>query len=263
MRLAGRLTDRDRQIAEDCFEHRVLTTEQLRLLHFTTQRIATRRLGKLHQLRVLERFRPTFQLGEGSSPHHWILGPAGAYVVAAGRGLDRDQLPWTRQPPETVAKSAALDHRRDTNEFATLLIEEVRAAGGTVPEWRGERGARDLLDGIVIPDSYLILQRPSAPPLHLLLEIDRSTEDHGRLLTKARRYAKAIPRSTLRHSNVLVLLVVPSARRAQTVAATLARGPWPIAVEPWSPGGEPPLALVERAARCSPPDLDPTDHNSS
>jgi hypothetical protein len=247
MRLAGRLTDRDRQIAEDCFEHRVLTTEQLRRLHFTTQRIATRRLGKLHALRVLERFRPAFQLGDGSSPYHWILGPAGAYIVAAGRGLDRDQLPWTRQPPETVAKSAALAHRRDTNEFATLLIEEVRAAGGTVPEWRGERGARELLDAIVVPDSYLILQRPGAPPLHLLLEIDRATEDHGRLLTKARRYAKAIPRSPIAHANPLVLLTVPTQRRARTVTATLANSPWPITVAAWNSGSESPLAITNRS----------------
>jgi len=250
MRLAGRLTDRDRQIAEDCFEHRVLTTEQLRRLHFTAAQVARRRLGKLHQLRVLERFRPTFQLGEGSSPHHWILGPAGAYVVAAGRGLERDQLPWTRQPPETVAKSAALDHRRDTNEFATRLIQQVRAAGGTVPEWRGERGARDLLDGIVIPDSYLILQRPGAPPLHLLLEIDRGTEDHGRLLTKARRYAKAIPRSPIARDHTLVLMTVPSERRARTVSTALANSPWPITVAAWSsPNSVSPLAIVERAGQ--------------
>jgi len=248
MRLAGRLTDRDREIAEDCFEHRVLTTEQLRRLHFTTQRIATRRLGKLHALRVLERFRPAFQLGDGSSPYHWVLGPAGAYVVAAGRGLERDQLAWTRQPPEAVAKSATLEHRHNTNEFATLLIEAVRAAGGTVPTWHGERGARDLLGSIVIPDSYLLIEQPGTPPLHLLLEIDRGTEDHKRLLAKARRYAKAIPRSTLPQENVLVLVAVPTPRRARTAAATLAHGPWPIAVEPWSPGEEPPLTIVTRAA---------------
>jgi len=262
MRVAGRLTDRDRQIAEDCFEHRVLTTEQLRRLHFTTEQVARRRLGKLRQLRVLDSFRPVFQLGEGSSPNHWILDTTGAAVVAAVRGLERDRLPWTRQPPETVANSATLDHRRDTNEFATQLIEAVRAAGGTVPTWHGERGARELLGGIVIPDSYLMVEQPGTPPLHLLLEIDRGTEDRRRLLTKARRYAKAIPRSALPRANVLVLVVVPSARRARTAAATLARGPWPVAVEPWTPGGAPPLGIVQRA-RCSLPDLDPAVTNSS
>lgn len=262
MRIAGRLTDRDRQIAEDCFEHRVLTTEQLRRLHFTTEQVARRRLGKLRQLRVLDSFRPAFQLGEGSTPNHWILDTAGATVVAAVRGLQRDRLPWSRQPPEVVADSATLTHRRDTNEFATLLIAAVRAAGGTVPTWHGERGARDLLGGIAIPDSYFAIEQPGAPPLHLLLELDRGTEDRRRLALKARRYAKAIPRSGLPRANVLVLVVVPSARRARSAATALARGPWPIAAEPWTPGGEPPHAIVKRA-RCSLPDLSSGEANSS
>jgi hypothetical protein len=259
--LASRLTDRDRQIANDCYEHRVLTTEQLRRLHFTDTRSATRRLHALRELRVLERFRPTWRRGEGSTPYHWILDTAGAYVVAALRGLERQQLHWKQQPLDVVAGSATLAHRHATNEFATRLIAQARATGASVPEWRGERGAGELLDGIVIPDSYLALERPASPPLHLLLEIDRATEDHARLLTKARRYAKAIPRSALRHGNVLVLMVVPSLRRAHTVAATLAGGPWPIAVEPWSPDGEPPLTIVERA-QCSFTDLESRTDNS-
>lgn len=251
--LASRLTDRDRQIAQDCYEHRVLTTEQLRRLHFTDTRSATRRLHALRELRVLERFRPTWRRSEGSSPYHWILDTAGAYVVAAGLGLERHQLAGKPQPLDAVAGSATLAHRRATNEFATRLITQARATDATVPEWRGERGAGELLDGIVIPDSYLLLERPASPPVHLLLEIDRGTEDHARLLTKARRYAKAIPRSPLRRANVLVLMIVPSPRRARTVAATLAGGPWPIAVEPWTLDGESPLILVERAAQRSPP----------
>lgn len=260
--LASRLTDRDRQIANDCYEHRVLTTEQLRRLHFTETRSATRRLHALRELRVLERFRPTWRRGEGSTPYHWILDTAGAYVVAALRGLERHQLPFKQQPLDAVAGSATLAHRYATNEFATRLIAQARATGASVPEWRGERGAGELLDGIVIPDSYLALERTGHPPLHLLLEIDRATEDHARLLTKARRYAKAIPRSPLRHANTLVLMLVPTPRRAQAVTATLEGGPWPIAVEPWNPGDESPLGIVERA-RCSLADLAPAITNSS
>jgi hypothetical protein len=260
--LASRLTDRDRQIANDCYEHRVLTTEQLRRLHFTDARSATRRLHALHELRVLERFRPTWRRGEGSNPYHWILDTAGAYVVAAIRGLERHQLAWKQQPLETVAGSATLAHRRATNEFATRLIAQARATGATVPEWRGERGAGELLDGIVIPDSYLALEHPTGPLLHLLLEIDRATEDHARLLTKARRYAKAIPRSPLRHANTLVLLITPTARRACSVAATLTDAAWPIAVAAWGNGDRSPLEIVQRASRGSPPDNAHADLNS-
>jgi hypothetical protein len=246
-RLASELTDRDREIAEDCYEHRVLTTEQLRRLHFTeTTRIATRRLSQLHTLRELDRFRPTWQRGEGSTPYHWTLDTVGAGVVAADHGLERAQLPWSRQPVETIAASATLTHLREVNEFATRLIAEVRDAGGDVPVWRGERGARELLDGIVVADSYLVLERPGDYPLHLLLELDRGTEDGGRLVTKMRRYAKAIPRSPIAATEPLVLLLVPSARRARTVRAALAGGPWPAAIDAWTTGGESPLAVIER-----------------
>jgi len=244
-RLAGQLTDRDRQIAEDCFEHRVLTTEQLRRLHFANTRIATRRLGKLHALRLLDRFRPAWQHGEGSTPYHWTLDTLGAHVVAAVRGLERDQLPWTRQPAEAIATTTTLTHRLHTNEFATLLIAELRAAGGEVPEWRGERSARDLFDRIVAPDSYLLLQRPGVPPLHLLLEVDRGTEERSRLLTKARRYAKAMPRSPLADADTLVLLTVPTERRARSVTAAMTNSAWPITVATWRSGTSP-LQIVER-----------------
>lgn len=56
--LGSRLTDRDRQIALDCYDHHVLTTEQLVRLHFAGLRTATARLDALYKLRVLDRFRP-------------------------------------------------------------------------------------------------------------------------------------------------------------------------------------------------------------
>src|SRR6266542_6896844 len=92
--LASRLTDRDRQIALDCYEHRVLTSEQLRRLHFVAARTARERLQELRQLRVLTSFRPQRQPGQGSSPNHWVLDEAGALVVAAELGLERSELHW-------------------------------------------------------------------------------------------------------------------------------------------------------------------------
>ena len=67
-RLAAQLTERDRRIALDCYDHRVLTTAQLQRLHFRTVRVAQRRLQQLYELRVLERFRPPWQRPHGSTP---------------------------------------------------------------------------------------------------------------------------------------------------------------------------------------------------
>src|SRR6266540_4385192 len=87
--LASRLTDRDRRLALDCYEHRVLTTEQLRRLHFRGSRTTRKRLQKLRDLRVLASFRPPSQPGEGGAENHWVLDEAGAFVVAAELGLER------------------------------------------------------------------------------------------------------------------------------------------------------------------------------
>jgi hypothetical protein len=246
--LAGRLTDRDRRIALDCYEHRLLTTEQLRRLHFTTPRKARQRLSELYELRVLDRFRPAWQQGEGSSPHHWTLDAAGPYVVAAARGITRRELAWTREPAATLVDSTIREHLDAVNDFATRLHEEAHAAGGALSEWLGERGAHDLMRGILTPDSYLALDLPGQPTRHVLLELDRGTEDHARLQTKARRYGKAIPRSHLHKLDPLILLLVPSAGRARAVASSLADAPRPIVVEAWTPGGESPLALIQRSA---------------
>jgi len=91
--LGSRLTDRDRQIALDCYDHHVLTTEQLMRLHFGGLRTTTLRLGTLYQLRVLDRFRPPRRRpGTGTNPYHWILDEAGAHVVAAQRDMERRRL---------------------------------------------------------------------------------------------------------------------------------------------------------------------------
>lgn len=250
--LAGRLTDRDRRIALDCYEHRLLTTEQLRRLHFTTPRKARQRLSELHELRVLDRFRPAWQQGEGSTPHHWTLDAAGAHVVAAARGITRRELAWTREPAAALVNSTIREHLHAVNDFATRLHEEARHAGGALSEWLGERGAHDLMRGILTPDSYLTLDLPSQPTRHILLELDRGTEDHARLQTKARRYAKAIPRSRLAKLNPVILLLVPSAPRGSALTAAFADAPISIAVEVWTPDAAPPLALIQHAAGIPP-----------
>ncbi len=246
--IASRLTDRDRRIALDCYEHRLLTTEQLRRLHFAGARKARQRLGELHEMRVLERARPPWQRGEGSTPYHWTLDLAGAHIVAANLGIDRTDLHWHRTPAATLVSSTTRQHLTAINEFATRLHEEARHAGGALHEWLGERGAHQLLDGIVTPDSYLRLEHPDVRTVHLLLELDRGTEDHDRLLTKTHRYAKAIPRSRLADLDPLVLLLVPGARRAATLTRTLAESPVPIVVRPWTPADGATLDLVTDAA---------------
>jgi hypothetical protein len=243
---AGRLTQRDRQIALDCYEHQVLTTEQLHRLHFTSNRATLYRLDALYEMRVLDRFRPYWQRGEGSTPYHWLLDETGAYIVAAEQRIERRELRWRHTTALGIVTSSTLRHRVETNEFVTLLAEQAAAQQGALAQWYGERTTHRLLDGIAKPDSYGALIMPDRAPIHLLFELDRGTETIERLRDKGERYAQAIPRGALRNANPLVLLAVPNAARAQTAAAALANTGAPIAVVVWTAADRdtPPLTLT-------------------
>jgi hypothetical protein len=86
MDMARWLTARDRAICHDVYDHLVLTATQIRRLHFSSLRSADKRLKKLYERRLLDRFRP--QVSVGSAPYHYVLDELGMRVVAADRGLD-------------------------------------------------------------------------------------------------------------------------------------------------------------------------------
>lgn len=223
--LAGRLTQRDRQIALDCFEHRVLTSEQLRRLHFDGARTARARLAVLYELRVLDRFRPAWRRGQGSTPYHWVLDEAGAHIAADELGVERSQLRWRHATALAIAASAKLAHQVQVNEYFARLAEEARRAGGALSEWYGERTTRTLLGGTVIPDGYGVIHLPGRPAIHLLAELDTASEQLDRIAAKAANYARAIPRSSLAELKPTVLLLAPTRSRAAAAARMIATGP--------------------------------------
>jgi hypothetical protein len=241
--LASRLTERDRLVALACYEHRVLTTEQLRRLYFGSSRRACVRLAQLDQLRVLDRFRPPRQPGEGSAPYHWVLDEAGAHIAAEALGVERSELRWRHQAAIAIAGSTKLAHQLETNEFFTRLAEEARQSGGRLADWWGERRCLAALGGQAAADGYGKLLLPGRRPVSFLLELDRATEDHERLRQKARRYAKALPRSILADDEPLLVFAVPTRARRDNAARTLASSSLPIHVLVWTPKHSPLTAL--------------------
>ena len=92
--LAGRLTERDRQLCRRLWEHQVLTSHQLTQLAFNHLDTAEDRLRTLTALGVLDRFRP--RRDTGSAPYHYVLGPLGAAVLAAEQGVTVADLGYRR-----------------------------------------------------------------------------------------------------------------------------------------------------------------------
>jgi hypothetical protein len=249
LKLAAHLTDRDRRIAVECYEQHVLTTDQIQRLYFPGLRGATRRLQTLYELRVLDRFRPNKRRGDGTAPYHWVLDEAGAIIVADHRGIPRSQLHYNLADALAVAASRNLTHHVESNEFFTRLAVESSRAGGSLSEWYGVRTLAHLFANASVPDSYGVLTLPGRAPLHLLLELDRGTESSRVLRKKAEGYTRTLPDSSLRDLRPLVILAVPSDRRAQTATAAVAGTGAPIAVAVWSAASRAPvLSIAERAA---------------
>jgi hypothetical protein len=236
LRLASHLTERDRWIARDCFEFRVLTSSQITRLHFTGTKTAAARLNVLYRLRVLDRFRPSLPMGEGTAPYHWILDEAGALIVADHLNIERSKLGWQHSVAAGVATSQKLAHHVEVNEFFIRLAVEANRAGGALSEWYGERTCHHLFAGIVVADGYGVLNLPGRPAMHFLVELDRGTEPTRQLQKKAKDYELILPRSSLRDLHPLVLMLAPSAARARSVTAAIADSAAPITVAVWSQG---------------------------
>ncbi len=125
LRVQGRLTDRDKLLLDWLHDHQVLTTFQIAHALFASLTVAQRRLLRLYQLELLERFRP-LRAGGGSYPWHYVLDQLGAEVVAASRDERpprRDEVTARRR---RIATSRTLDHRLGVNQFFTDLAGYAR-----------------------------------------------------------------------------------------------------------------------------------------
>jgi hypothetical protein len=218
--LARHLTERDREVALYLCRHRVLTTEQLQLLFFSSRRRAQDRLLFLYRNRVLDRFYPPAPFGYGKPDAHWLLDEAGAILVAAMHDLERRQLGWQRR--DDWGSHPQLAHQLETNRFVTdLVAATLTDASLGISEWWPPAEAADHLGqqrkGRVLPDAGFYLETPSGP-VECYLEWDRATETQERLAEKLLGYrlAEAHLYSEGREPRG-ILFVVPGSRRLETV----------------------------------------------
>ncbi len=188
--LAGRLTDRDRELCRLLHEHRVLTTSQIQQLAFGSLNVAQHRLLALARLGVLERFRPVWTHGGGSAPWHYVLGPAGAAVLAAERGTAPAQLGYRRDRVLAIAHSQRLSHQTGVNSFFCALAGHARRHPDSVLlAWWSERACADRWGHVVRPDGYGRWRDPGGE-VDFFLEYDTGTEPLDRLLAKVDAYAE-------------------------------------------------------------------------
>lgn len=234
------LSERDRAVLDSLREHRLLTTELLRRLHFSHHHpsaegrthategaaavAAMRVLGRLERRRLVARLKRRIGgVRAGSSGIVWQLGGTGERLL---RVLHGD--PQRRRYLEPSALFT--DHTLAVATVAVELCELDRAgtlelaALETEPScWRSfitPHGTRAWLK----PDLFAITTSGDYED-HRFIEVDRSTEHPGVVLRKAaayQRYAASGIHQAEHGLFPVVLWVVPDDRRRRTISAALA-----------------------------------------
>lgn len=212
-----RTTERDREIAWLLYRQKILTTDQLRLLFFSSLRRCQDRLLWLHRHRVIDRFYPAGPFSLGKPQAHWLLDEVGAYLVAARLGIDRKSLAWDRQ--RDFHEHAQLAHRLGCNAFVCSVIAATHSTGNAwVSAWElGWEAIKRYWPKpgyeMVRPDASFTLSTPYGL-VAIALEWDRATEPMATLLSKIERYGSGLEDANAQRMNN-VCFVVPGKRRAE------------------------------------------------
>ncbi|MDT0267225.1 replication-relaxation family protein [Streptomyces sp. DSM 44915] len=187
------MTPRDLWLLEMLHEHRVLTSHHITALWHTAHRVTNRRLRQLHQLHVLDSFRPLTP--RGSAPEHYTLGRRGAALLAARWATDVKHLSWRPDSTARTAFSPTLEHDLAT----TTLLTSLAATHHHDPHrqltlWLSARSAARLWGDHARPDAYAHWQHDTTV-LPFFLEHDTGSETLRRVEAKLAGYA-ALPTTT-------------------------------------------------------------------
>lgn len=225
-RLATRLTARDKWIVRMLHEHRVLTTSQVTACAFPSQRAAEQRLLELFRWSVISRFRPPALIG--SAPMYYVLGPAGASVLAAEHGLDVKDLGYRQDRELGRAYSMTLAHTVGVNDWFAALVADARrhpdspdtaAQGRAVVAWWSEHRCARHFGDLVRPDAYG-RWRAGAHEVEFFLEFDFGTEALAVVAGKLAGYARLAASTGI---TTPVLVWFPTARREAAARRLLVR----------------------------------------
>jgi hypothetical protein len=236
--LAGRLTDRDRSLCQDLFEHRLLTVHQITELYFVSSHTARRRMVELYRMAVVDRFRPR---ALGSAPFHYVLDELGARVVAAERGLEFKELRFRKENIDQLPYRHELPHLVETNGFFTRIASACQAGNGhSLAEWWSETRCRSRWGSIVLADGFGVLRGPSGSR-SFLLEFDRGTESPARLALKLPPYERL---ALVENRPDVLLFCFPDPSREASARKALHRPGIQLATASWDRLAEDPLGPV-------------------
>jgi hypothetical protein len=180
-------------------------------MFFADRNTAQHRMTRLHELRLVERFRPLRTGRDGE--YHYVLDVLGAYVVAAMANDDPDRdikMRWRTDWALSIATSQRLAHTVGANDLFVRLVAGARTKpDAELSTWWGERYCTDRLGEVVRPDGLGVWREGDAT-VAFCLEYDRGSERLSRLEKKAGDYARL---EAAWGVGFWLLVVVPGPRR--------------------------------------------------
>lgn len=120
-----RLVERDRRILTLLHEHKVLTTNQIAAIEFSSVRRAQDRLRQLRELGVVFAFRNSYSTGGTSQTRH-ALGYRGARLIAAQRAEKPPAPGAYAERLERLGLWPKLSHQLGVNDFFCRLAAHAR-----------------------------------------------------------------------------------------------------------------------------------------
>jgi hypothetical protein len=240
----SRLTDRDRTIIDWLDRHGVLTTAQITAAFFTSPITASHRLAKLRTIGVVDRFHHPFPTG-GFGPWHWVIGPLGARIAAAGRDTKPPTPKALQARHDKLTDSPTLPHLLGTNQFFIDLYAHTRRHPQTrLVRWWSEHDTARRYNARIHPDGHA-LWRDHDIVTGVFVEYDRGSEDLWRLVRKLAAYDQI---ATEGGACYPVLFWLHSARREADLHDEFAHrrpaGPVPVATAVRHPAGPGPAGPV-------------------
>ncbi|MEV4391244.1 replication-relaxation family protein [Nonomuraea sp. NPDC049607] len=242
--LSARLTPRDHDILTYLHRHRVLTTHQIQRIFFGIPQSTRKRMNTLHLLNAVTRFRPWAGYGAGSAPIHWVLGKAGAAVLAERWGISVKELGYNPDIP--IAVSSRLNHQVGVNDFFSRLHHQARhasaepEAAAEVRAWWSEQQCAKLWGDLARPDAWG-QWRENSNEINFFLEHDTGSETLKRVADKLHDYRNLANATGI---NTPVLFWLPSAAREANLRKLLTESGIPLATAVHTSDGDGPAGPI-------------------
>lgn len=231
--IKARLSARDLAILEAVAANRLMTSRQIRRLHFWDHasdvaaiRSTNRTLARLAELKLITHLdRRIGGVRAGSNANVWSLTEPGARLL---RSIDEADMPFRFRPQEPT--TSFMEHTLAVAEVTVRLSEAARGGDFSLLAldrepacWRAHSGTHGGVARLK-PDLYAITASGKYED-HWFFEVDRSTEPPSRVIRTCLKYETY--RSTGMEQNATgvfpaVVWITPNEKRASTLRTHLA-----------------------------------------